>query len=44
MSTEQQQINMNRISREEEEERRPWFIWIISSIQICVFIEEIIYN
>jgi hypothetical protein len=32
------------ISDDKIEEYRPWFIWIISFIQICVFIGKIINN
>ncbi len=36
--------NPNDISIVESRKRRPWFIWIISLIQIIVFIGEIINN
>ncbi|CAM2705343.1 unnamed protein product [Rotaria socialis] len=32
------------MSETTEQQRRPWFIWIISIIEICVFIGELIYN
>jgi membrane associated rhomboid family serine protease len=36
----QTESNTNSISKKEQQ-RRPWFIWIVSIAQICVFIGEI---
>ncbi|CAF3438495.1 unnamed protein product [Rotaria sp. Silwood2] len=40
----QSELTIGSISEENEKQRRPWFIWIMSIIQLCVFIFEIIYN
>ncbi|CAF5025876.1 unnamed protein product, partial [Rotaria sp. Silwood1] len=40
----QTELTNNSISEEEEKQRRPWFIWIMSIIQVCVFIVELIYS
>ena len=37
------EINPN-LGLKKKQKRRPWFIWIISLIQICAFIAELIYN
>lgn len=36
-------LNIDLTSVENEQEPRPWFIWIISLIQLCIFIGELTY-
>ncbi|CAF3977283.1 unnamed protein product [Rotaria sordida] len=40
----QSKLNTSSRLEEKQKRRRPWFIWIISIIQLCVFIFELIYN
>lgn len=37
------EINPN-LGLKKKKTRRPWFIWIISLVQLCAFIAELIYN